>query len=111
MEQIKEWKARAAHAWKYYTKAQQEMWDMRTREHNNQQPLIAKRFIQSLQMNASKLYGAVALDIREWCSASTRSHRNHVDEQQTILQQDTAQINPYCQQKLPLIFLTTQNWI
>jgi hypothetical protein len=27
--------------------------------------------IQSLQTNASKSYGAVSLDIREWCSAST----------------------------------------
>jgi hypothetical protein len=27
-DQIREWKARAAHAWKYSTKAQQELWDM-----------------------------------------------------------------------------------
>ena len=70
-EQIKEWKARAARAWKYSTKAQQSVWDMRAREHDNQQPLIAKRIIQSLQTNASKSYGAVALDIGEWCSAPT----------------------------------------
>jgi hypothetical protein len=75
MEQIKEWKAcetRAACAWKYATKAQQEVCDMRAREHDNQQPLIAKRNIQLLLANASKLYWAVALDlVGKWCSLST----------------------------------------
>jgi hypothetical protein len=51
--------------------AQREVWDMKAREHDNQQPLIAERVIQSLQTNASKSYGAVSLDIGEWCSAST----------------------------------------
>ena len=71
MEQIKEWKARAARAWKYSTRAQHYVWDMRAREHDNQQPLIAQRIIQSLPLNASKLYGSVALDIGEWCCAKT----------------------------------------
>jgi uncharacterized membrane protein len=44
---------------------------MQAREHYNQQPLIAEGVIQSLQTNASKSYGAVSLDIGEWCSAST----------------------------------------
>jgi hypothetical protein len=70
-DQVGEWKARAARAWRYSTKAQREVWDMKAREHENQQPLIAERVIQSLQTNASKSYGAVSLDIGEWCSAST----------------------------------------
>jgi hypothetical protein len=70
-EQVREWKARAARAWKYAAKAQREVWDMKAREHRNQQPLIAERVIQSLQTNASKSYGAVSLDIGEWCSATT----------------------------------------
>jgi hypothetical protein len=43
--QVKEWKARAARAWKYSTKAQKEVCDMKAREHGNQQPLIADRVI------------------------------------------------------------------
>jgi hypothetical protein len=70
--QVKEWKARAARAWKYSTnKAQREVWGMKAREHDNQQPLITERVIQSLQTNASKSYGAVFLDIGEWCLATT----------------------------------------
>jgi hypothetical protein len=68
-DRVREWKARAAQAWKYSTMAQREVWDMKAREHNNQQPLIAERVIQSLQTNASKSYGVVSLDIGEWCSA------------------------------------------
>jgi hypothetical protein len=71
-EQVREWKARVARAWKYATKAQREAWDKKAREHDNQQPLIAERVIQLLQTNASKSYGAVSLDIvGEWCSATT----------------------------------------
>jgi hypothetical protein len=70
-DQVREWKARAARAWKYSTMTQREVWDMKAREHDNQQPLIAERVIQSFQTNASKSYGAVSLDIGEWCSAST----------------------------------------
>jgi hypothetical protein len=70
-EQVREWKMRAARAWKYATKAQREVWDTKAREHDNQQPLIAERVIQSLQTNASKSHGAVSLDIGEWCSATT----------------------------------------
>jgi hypothetical protein len=51
--------------------AQREVWDMKAKEHRNQQPLIAEKVIQSLQLNASKSYEAVSLDIEEWCSAST----------------------------------------
>jgi hypothetical protein len=69
--QVKEWKARAARAWKYSTKAQKEVWDMKAREHDNQQPLIVEIVIQSLQTNASKSYGTVSLYIGEWCSATT----------------------------------------
>jgi hypothetical protein len=54
---------RAARAWKYTTKAQREVWDMKAREHDNQQPLIAERVIQSLQTNASKSHGAVSLNM------------------------------------------------
>jgi hypothetical protein len=71
-DQAGEWKARAARAWKYSTMAQREVWAMKEREHDNQQPLIAERVIQSLQTNASKSFGAVCLDIAgEWCSATT----------------------------------------
>jgi hypothetical protein len=35
------------------------------------QPLIAERMTQSLQMNALKSFGAVHLDIGEWCSPSS----------------------------------------
>jgi hypothetical protein len=70
-DQVGEWKARAARAWKYSTMAQREVWAMKEREHDNQQPLIAERVIQSLQTNASKSFGAVCLDIGEWCSATT----------------------------------------
>jgi hypothetical protein len=58
-DQIRGWKAHEPHAWKYSRKAQQEVWDMRAREHDNQQPLIAERLIESLQTNALKWYGAV----------------------------------------------------
>jgi hypothetical protein len=70
-DQVREWKARGARAWKYSTMAQREVWDMKAQEHNNQQPLITERVIQTLQTNASKSYGAVSLDIGEWCSATT----------------------------------------
>jgi hypothetical protein len=70
-EQVREWKMPAARAWKYATKAQREVLDMKAREHDNQQPLIVERVIQSLQTNASKSCGAVSLDIGEWCSATT----------------------------------------
>jgi hypothetical protein len=69
--QVKEWKERAARAWKYSTKAQKEVWDMKGREHGSQQPLIAESVVQSLQTNASKSFGAVLLDIGEWCLATT----------------------------------------
>ncbi len=69
--QVGEWKARAARAWKFSTMAQREVWAMKEREHNNQQPLIPERVIQSLQTNALKSFGAVCLDIGEWCSATT----------------------------------------
>jgi hypothetical protein len=49
-DQVREWKARVARAWKYSTIAQREVWDMKAREHDNQQPLIAERIIQSLQL-------------------------------------------------------------
>jgi hypothetical protein len=51
--------------------AQREVWAMKEREHDNQQPVIAERVIQSLQTNASKSFGAVCLDIGEWCYATT----------------------------------------
>jgi hypothetical protein len=51
-DQVGEWKARATHAWKYSTMAQREVWAMKEREHDNQQPLITERVIQSLQTNA-----------------------------------------------------------
>jgi hypothetical protein len=70
-DQVGEWKARAARAWKLSTMAQREVWAMKEREHDNQQPLIAERVIQSLQTNALKSFGAVCLDIEEWCSATT----------------------------------------
>ncbi len=70
-DQVGEWKARAARAWKFSTMAQREVWAMKERKHDNQQPLIAERVIQSLQTNASKYFGAVCLDIGEWCSATT----------------------------------------
>jgi hypothetical protein len=70
-DQVGEWKVRAARAWKYSTMAQREVWAVKEREHDNQQPLIAERVIQSLQTNASKSFGAVCLDIGEWCSATT----------------------------------------
>jgi hypothetical protein len=70
-DQVKQWKAWAARAWKYSTKAKREVWDKKAREPETQQPLIAERVIQSLQTNASKSYGAVSLDIGEWCLATT----------------------------------------
>jgi hypothetical protein len=45
-DQVREWKARMTRAWKYSTMAQKEVWDMKAREHDNQQPLIAERVIQ-----------------------------------------------------------------
>jgi hypothetical protein len=44
---------------------------MKASKHDNQQPLIVERVIQSLQTNASESSRAVSLDIGEWCSAST----------------------------------------
>jgi hypothetical protein len=54
-DQVREWKARAARAWKYSTMAQKEA---SMGHEGNQQPLIAERVVQSLQTNASKSYGA-----------------------------------------------------
>jgi hypothetical protein len=70
-DQVGEWKTRAARAWKYSTMAHREVWAMKEREHGKQQPLIAERVIQSLQTHATKSFGAVCLDIGEWCSATT----------------------------------------
>jgi hypothetical protein len=70
-DQITELRGHAARTWKYSTKAHQNLWDMWPREHDDQQPLMTERIVISLPMAALKSFGAVALDIGEWCSPST----------------------------------------
>jgi hypothetical protein len=69
-DQVRGWKGRAARAWKYSTKAQIEIWEMKAQEHDNQQPLIAERVIQSLQTNG--IHHLIVLML----PAFTVSHRN-----------------------------------
>jgi hypothetical protein len=68
--QVKEWKARAARAWKYSTKAQKEVWDIKAREFPRQPATLNRRKSYSIIAD-KRLYGAVSLDIGEWCSATT----------------------------------------
>jgi hypothetical protein len=68
-EQIFEWTARAACAWKYSTKAQQSLWVMQARQNNNNKQPLCKDYPIPAEECIKILWGVV-LDIGECFSPS-----------------------------------------